>query len=104
MITNDAVVTGLLAVILGAVFYTYSHPAPFWRNFYRFVPAILLCYFLPSLLTTFGIIDGEESRVYFVASRYLLPAALVLEADDKTFNVPGHFYSELSSVTRSTVD
>lgn len=28
--------------------------------------------------------------------------ALVLEADEKTFNVPGHFYSELSSVTRST--
>ncbi len=78
MITNDAVVTGLLAIILGAVFYTYHHPARFWRNFYRFVPAILLCYFLPSLLTTFGVIDSEESRVYFVASRYLLPAALVL--------------------------
>lgn len=78
MITNDAVITGLLALILGAVFYTHSSTAPFWKKFYSYVPAILLCYFLPSLLTTFHIIDEENSKVYFVASRYLLPAALVL--------------------------
>lgn len=78
MITNDAVIAGLLAIILGAVFYTYSSAAPFWKKFYRFVPAILLCYFLPSLLTSFHIIDSENSKVYFFASRYLLPAALVL--------------------------
>ena len=78
MITNDAVITGLLAIILGAVFYTAHSRHRFWKRFYRFVPIILLCYFLPSLLTTFGIIDSENSRVYFVASRYLLPTALVL--------------------------
>jgi len=78
MITNDAVITGLLAAILGAVFYTAQSRHPFWQTFYRFVPVILMCYFLPSLLTTFGIIDAENSRVYFVASRYLLPVALVL--------------------------
>jgi len=42
------------------------------------VPALLMCYFLPSLLNTAGIIDGEHSRLYFVASRYLLPTTLVL--------------------------
>lgn len=78
MITNDAVIAGLLAIILGAVFYTHSSSAPFWKKFYRFVPAILLCYFLPSLLTSFHLIDSENSQVYFFASRYLLPAALVL--------------------------
>ncbi len=78
MITNDAVIAGMLAIILGAVFYTSNSAIPFWKKFYRFVPAILLCYFLPSLLATFHIIDGENSRLYFVASRYLLPAALVL--------------------------
>lgn len=78
MITNDAVITGLLAIILGGVFYTAHSQHGFWRRFYRFVPIILLCYFFPSLLTTFGIIDAENSRVYFVASRYLLPTALVL--------------------------
>lgn len=78
LITNDAVVFGLLAVTLGAVFYTASHPHPFWRRFYRFVPTLLLCYFIPSLYTTFGLIDPAQSRLYFVASRYLLPATLVL--------------------------
>jgi len=34
--------------------------------------------FLPSLLNTFGVIDGKESQLYYVASRYLLPACLVL--------------------------
>jgi len=78
MITNDAVVLGLLAVILGAVFYTSHSPHPVFRKFYKYVPALLMCYFLPSLLNTAGIIDGEQSRLYFVASRYLLPATLVL--------------------------
>jgi uncharacterized membrane protein len=78
LITNDAIVFGLLAVTLGAVFYTARHPHPFWRRFYRFVPTLLLCYFIPSLYTTFGLIDPAQSRLYFVASRYLLPATLVL--------------------------
>lgn len=78
MITNDAVISGMLAIILGAVFFTAHSTKPFWKKFYRFVPIILLCYFIPSLLTTFGIIDAENSRVYYVASRYLLPMALVL--------------------------
>ncbi|WP_323844069.1 DUF819 domain-containing protein [Microbulbifer magnicolonia] len=78
MITNDAIILGMLAAILGFVFYTAGSEHRFWKRFYRFVPALLLCYFLPSLLTTFGIIDAEASNLYYVASRYLLPASLVL--------------------------
>ncbi|MCA0893674.1 DUF819 family protein [Microbulbifer agarilyticus] len=78
MITNDAIILGLLAAILGFVFYTAGSEQRFWKRFYRFVPALLLCYFLPSLLTTFHIIDAHNSNLYFVASRYLLPASLVL--------------------------
>ena len=78
MITNDAIILGMLAAILGFVFYTAGSEHRFWKRFYRFVPALLLCYFLPSLLTTFDIIDAESSQLYFVASRYLLPASLVL--------------------------
>jgi uncharacterized membrane protein len=78
LITNDAVVLGLLTVTLGAVFYTAGLEHPGWRRFYRFVPTLLLCYFIPSLYTTFGIIDPAQSRLYFVASRFLLPATLVL--------------------------
>jgi uncharacterized membrane protein len=78
LVTNDAVVLGLLALIIGFVFYTERSTHAFWRGFYRYVPALLLCYFLPSLLNTFDIVDAERSRLYYVASRYLLPACLVL--------------------------
>jgi len=78
LITNDATVLGLLCILLGAVFYTAQSTKAGWVKFYSVVPAVLLCYFLPSLLNTFGIINGQESKLYFVASRYLLPTCLVL--------------------------
>jgi len=78
MITNDAVLFGILAIMLGAVFYTSSSSNSFWKGFYKWIPALLVCYFLPSLLNTFGLVDAENSKLYFVASRYLLPASLVL--------------------------
>lgn len=78
MIHNDAVILGLLAATLGAIFWTTSSSAPFWQRFYKYVPALLLCYFVPALYNSFGLIDGEQSKLYFVASRYLLPATLVL--------------------------
>ncbi|MFV2007798.1 MAG: DUF819 domain-containing protein, partial [Longimicrobiales bacterium] len=74
----DAIVLGMLALILGFVFYTEASEHPFWKRFYKYVPGLLLAYFLPSLLNTFGIVDPDQSRLYFVASRYLLPACLVL--------------------------
>ncbi|WP_435275987.1 DUF819 domain-containing protein [Psychrobium sp. nBUS_13] len=76
LITNDAVVLGLLAAILGGVFYFSNHPS--YKKIFTYVPALLFCYFLPSLLNTFGIVDGDASQIYYVASRYLLPACLVL--------------------------
>jgi len=78
LLTNDATILGILALMLGFVFYTAQGKIPFWKKFYSVVPAVLICYFLPSLLNTFNVIDGEKSNIYFVASRYLLPACLVL--------------------------
>ena len=78
LITNDAIVLGLLLVLLGFVFKTSSSDHPFWKKFYSIVPTILVCYFLPSIFNSLGIINGEHSNLYFVASRYLLPASLVL--------------------------
>lgn len=76
--TNDAVVLGLLMLILAFIFYTSFSSKPTWVKFYRFVPSLLLCYFIPSIFNSLGIISGELSELYFVASRYLLPASLVL--------------------------
>ena len=78
MITNDAVVFGILISIISLVFITSNSQNKICKRFYKFVPSLLLCYFVPSIFNTLGIISGELSNLYFVASRYLLPASLVL--------------------------
>lgn len=127
--TNDAVVFGLLMLLLAGIFHTSSSNTPGWKKFYTIVPSLLLCYFLPALLNyPLGLIAPEffkgealmaflnergvdltgvnlqalsfegikdfldkagiesseykpfiqKSKLYFVASRYLLPASLIL--------------------------
>lgn len=78
LITNDAVVLGLLMAILGLVFWSSESKSPFFKKFYNIFPPILLCYFLPGILNSTGVISGTESALYGIASRYLLPASLVL--------------------------
>ena len=76
---------------LGVVFYTESKTNGFWHRFYKIVPGLFMAYFIPAIFTTFGIISPEwktinaageitsnSSELYYVASRFLLPAALVL--------------------------
>jgi uncharacterized membrane protein len=89
--TNDAIVFGLLMISLGFVFYTESKTSGFWHKFYKIVPGLFMAYFVPAIFTTLGIIApqwettnnlGEtvkhSSNLYYVSSRFLLPAALVL--------------------------
>jgi len=77
--TNDAVVFGILMLILGFIFVTSQSERPIYKKFYKYVPAILLCYFIPALFHwPLGLISPEGSSLYFVASRYLLPASLIL--------------------------
>lgn len=124
--TNDAIILGLLICVLAWVFVTSSSRKPGWVKFYRYVPPLLLCYFLPALLhwplgliapqwydldalgqflregvapnlaenagwrsikqaiTENGITQEAlkpfvvKSELYYMASRYLLPASLVL--------------------------
>jgi len=79
LIDNDIVVFGLIAATLGLIFWLASGPTPFWKKFFAWIPALLLCYFVPALYNTFNLIDGEASSLYNpIASRILLPAALVL--------------------------
>ena len=91
LFTDDTVVFGILTLCLGFIFYTASLKTGFWSKFYGIVPAVLMCYLLPGVLSSFGIVaekwetvnaSGDlvvhESRLYYMASRYLLPAALVL--------------------------
>lgn len=77
-IINDAVVFGLLMTVLAFVFASSASKRPFWTKFYRIVPSVLLCYFIPAVLNSLGIISGDSSGLYKIASRYMLPASLVL--------------------------
>lgn len=91
LITQDTIAFGILMLTLGFVFYTSSSENSIWKKFYKFVPALLMAYMMPALFTSTGIISPEwvtagangeitehESQIYYIASRYLLPAALVL--------------------------
>lgn len=92
LITDDSIVFGLLMTAIALIFYTESRPSGFWKKFYTLVPGLFMAYMVPALFTTLGWIAPEwESRsvsgellsqggsnLYYVASRYLLPAALVL--------------------------
>jgi len=89
--TDDAIVFGLLMLALGFIFYTESKTSGFWPKFYKIVPGLFMAYMIPAIFTTTGLIAPEwsttddagkivehSSNLYFVSSRYLLPAALVL--------------------------
>lgn len=122
LITNDAAIFGILMGLLLLVFKANENPR--FSKFFKIIPALLLCYFLPSVFSSLGVIspawidvdaavsylnqqgydlagisnlrqlkafiaDKEiplemvepfigKSHLYFVASRYLLPASLIL--------------------------
>ncbi len=78
LFTQDTITLGVLMLTLGFVFYTSSIKSGFWQKFYNIVPALLMCYLLPAIFTSLGIISDEHSQLYYVASRFLLPASLVL--------------------------
>lgn len=91
LFTNDPIVFGLLMIAIAFIFYTESKTSGFWFKFYKVVPGLFMAYMLPAVFTTLGWIApdweritasgtlvAESSQLYHVASRYLLPAALVL--------------------------
>jgi uncharacterized membrane protein len=78
ILTEDTVVFGLLAIVLALIFFTANSSNARWKKFYALVPALLLCYLIPGLLSTFGLISAEYSGLYSAAKNYLLPAALIL--------------------------
>ena len=91
LLTNDSIVFGLLMIAIAFIFYTESKTSGFWFKFYKVVPGLFMAYMLPAVFTTLGwiapdweriTVSGtlmvESSQLYYVASRYLLPAALVL--------------------------
>lgn len=75
---EDTIVFGILAIALGFVFYTSNIKTGVWAKFYKYIPALLMCYMIPAVLNTLGIISSDVSKTYDIAKNYLLPTALVL--------------------------
>ena len=119
---SDTIIFGILCLILAVVFHTSKHQK--FSKFYKVIPALLLCYFLPSIFSSLGIIADKwidvkatithlqsvysnlegvtnlkslkayisannissseysqfigGSKIYYISSRFLLPASLVL--------------------------
>lgn len=68
-------VFGYLAAVFAGIFWISEFPA--LQKVFRITPAVIYCYFIPTLSTTVGIIP-MASPVYDWMTRYLLPVALLL--------------------------
>ncbi len=75
---DDKIVFGILMAVLALVFWTNGLQNPIVKKFYKFIPALFLCYFIPAILSTLGVISAEHSGLWGVAKNYFLPAALIL--------------------------
>ena len=50
----DSLVFGILMISLGFVFYTESIKDGFWYKFYKVIPGLLMCYFIPAIFNSLG--------------------------------------------------
>ncbi len=85
LITDDRVIFGILLGLIAFIFWAASKKG--LTKFFRFAPAVLLCYFIPSLLAMFGLFSPEHSALYDTAKNFCLPAALILFT--MNINIPG---------------
>ena len=75
LIQEPMAVFGYLAAVFAGIFWISDLPA--LQKVFRITPAVIYCYFVPTLSTTVGIIP-MASPVYEWMTRYLLPVALLL--------------------------
>jgi uncharacterized membrane protein len=75
LIQEPMAVFGYLAAVFATIFWVSEMPA--LQKLFRITPAVIYCYFVPTLSTTLGIIP-MASPVYEWMTRYLLPVALLL--------------------------
>ncbi|MFZ2508171.1 MAG: DUF819 family protein [Steroidobacteraceae bacterium] len=75
MVTHPVAVLAVLLAILAAIFW-FGETRP-GKRLFSVVPSLIFCYFLPTTLTTLGVLPSE-SPLYDWIKAYLLPASLML--------------------------
>ena len=75
LIQEPMAVFGYLVAVVAGIFWVSELPA--LQKIFRITPAVIYCYFVPTLSTTLGIIP-MSSPVYDWMTRYLLPVSLLL--------------------------
>ncbi|HSE27846.1 MAG TPA: DUF819 family protein [Gemmatimonadales bacterium] len=75
LLQDPTLVFAYLAALVGAIFWLSGHPAFKW--WFDRVPALVHCYFLPTLSSAFGV-TPLQSPAYDWVSRFLLPLCLLL--------------------------
>ena len=75
LVTDPVSTAALLAAVLAAVFGLSRVPA--LKRLFEIIPPVIWAYFVPMLLTTFGVTDASN-EAYSVMSYVLLPMALFL--------------------------
>ena len=75
LITSDIGVLAMLMAVLALLFW-FNGTKP-GGKFFSIIPMLVFCYFLPTTLTTLGILP-DASPVYTWIKTFLLPASLVL--------------------------
>lgn len=75
MVTDPAAILVVLLAVLALIFW-FGETTP-GRKLFGIVPSLVFCYFLPTTLTTLGVLPAE-SVLYDWIKAYLLPTSLML--------------------------
>lgn len=78
VVSNDKYILGLLFTALAFVYGTAGSNFRFWQIFYKIIPSLFFCYFIPGIMGTCAVYVGYDHPLGGVASGYFLPATLVL--------------------------
>lgn len=73
--TDSAGILAILLTVLATIFWLAQHPT-FGRVF-KIIPSLVFCYFIPTTLTTLGVIP-HEAELYTWIKTFVLPASLLL--------------------------
>ena len=75
LMENPAGILALLLGVLAAIFWATQHAK--LKVIFKVIPALVFCYFIPTAMTTVGVLPAE-SALYDWVKEFVLPAALFL--------------------------